>query len=83
MADVKPFHNLGDNMKTEIYVWWIKLQSNHMPWTKLYKYRVREWENIKDTHRILTGFWCGDHKGNLEQKTDWDTVKKMVGELYE
>ena len=54
-----------------------------MPWTKLYKYRVREWENIKDTHRILTGFWCGDHKGNLEQKTNWDTVKKMVGELDE
>jgi len=70
-------------MKTKMYVWWIKLQANHLPWTKLYKYRVNEWQSMKETNRILTGFWYGDHKNNLEQKTDWDTVKKMVGELDE
>jgi hypothetical protein len=70
-------------MKTEIYVWWIKLQANHMPWTKLYKYKVSEWERMRSTHNFLKSFWCEGHKGNLEQKTDWDTVKKMVGELDE
>jgi len=68
-------------MKTKLYVWWVKLQANRMPWTKLYKYRVREWERMKDTNKFLNSFWCADHKGNLEQKTDWDTVKQMVGEL--
>jgi len=65
-------------MKTKIYVWWIKLQANHMPWTKLYKYRVREWQSMQDTHRILTGFWFSEHKGNLERKTDWETLKETV-----
>ena len=54
-----------------------------MPWTKLYKYRVQEWQSMRETNRILTGFWFGDHKNSLEQKTDWNTVKKMVGELDE
>ena len=76
-------HSLGGSMKTKIYVWWIRLQSHHMPWTKLYKYRVQEWQSMKETNRILTGFWFGDHKNSLEQKTDWNTVKKMVGELDE
>jgi len=39
---------------------------------------VREWERMKDTNKFLNGFWFGDHKNNLEQKTDWDTIKEMV-----
>jgi len=65
-------------VKTKIYVWWVRLQANHIPWSKLYKYRVREWERMKDTNKFLNGFWFGDHKNNLEQKTDWDTIKEMV-----
>ena len=65
MADANHHQTLGYKMKTKIYVWWIKLQSNHMPWTKLYKYRVREWDSMKTTHRILKGFWCNDHKDKL------------------
>jgi len=33
---------------------------------------------MKDTNKFLNGFWFGDHKNNLEQKTDWDTIKEMV-----
>ena len=56
-------------MKTRLYVWWIKLQANHLPWTKLYKYRVREWNNMQTQSNLLKGFWvdCG-HKGMLNVK---------------
>jgi hypothetical protein len=53
-------------MKTKLYVWWVRLQANHLPWTKLYKYRVREWERMQTQSDLLKGFWveCG-HKGML------------------
>ena len=55
-------------MKTKLYVWWVKLQANHMPWTKLYKYRVREWERMQDTQNYLKSYWADGHKGTLNAK---------------
>jgi len=56
-------------MKTRLYVWWVKLQANHLPWTKLYKYRVREWDNMQTQSSLLKGFWVeSGHKGMLNVK---------------
>ena len=63
-------------MKTKLYVWWVKLQANHLPWTKLYKYRVREWEHMQTKNNLLKSLWanCG-HKGMLNVKEQEERQK--------
>ena len=64
-------------MKTKLYVWWVKLQANHLPWTKLYKYRVEEWRRMRWQHEFLKGFWAGNsHKRMLNVKEQEEDLKR-------
>ena len=67
-------------MKTKLYVWWVRLQANHMPWTKLYKYRVREWGSMQRTQNYLNSYWASGHKGNLNRAEYEERIKKAMEE---
>ena len=63
-------------MKTKLYVLWIKLQANYLPWTKLYKYRVEEWRRMKWQHDFLKGYWARGHYRNLNVKEQEEDLKR-------
>ena len=65
-------------MKTKLYVWWVKIQANHMPWTKLYKYRVLEWDRMQSTQNYLSSYWASGHKGNLNSAEYEARIKKAT-----
>ena len=65
-------------MKTKLYVWWVRLQANHMPWTELYKYRIYEWDRMQSTQKYLNSYWASGHKNNLSVKQHKERIKKAM-----
>jgi hypothetical protein len=47
-----------------------------MPWTKFYKYRQQEWDNIRQQNKLIKSLWFdGGHKGMLNIKEQEEKYK--------
>lgn len=68
--------------KVKLYTLWVQLQSKHLPWTKLYKYRQREWANMKHTQHHLKSFWVGGKGHGMIGREEYEARIKKAMENY-